>query len=400
MPRFHAIDDLDLAGKTVLLRVDFNVPVRDGVVTDATRIERSLATIRDLQAAGARIVCLSHFGRPKGERVAEMSLRPIAAALSEALGRPVAFADDCIGPEAEAVIMRLTDGDVALLENLRFHAGEEKNDPDFAAALANLGQAYVNDAFSAAHRAHASTDGLPRLLPAAAGRLMEAELKALSNALETPKRPAAALVGGAKVSSKITILEALIDKVDALIVGGGMANTFLLALGHDMGKSLVEADMTGTAKTIIAKADAAGCTIILPVDAVCAQEFKENPEIVVVPVTAVPNNQMMLDVGPESAAALETYLESIETLVWNGPLGAFETPPFNEATDRVARKAAELVKSGKLLAVAGGGDTVAALAQAGVVDDFSYVSTAGGAFLEWLEGKTLPGVAALEAATK
>lgn len=400
MPRFRAIDDLELAGKTVLLRVDFNVPIKDGAVTDGTRIDRALPTIRDLQAAGARVVCLSHFGRPKGKRDETMSLRPIAAALAEALGHPVAFADDCIGPDAEAVVQKLADGDVGLLENLRFHAGEEANDPGFAAALAKLGQAYVNDAFSAAHRAHASTEALARLLPAAAGRLMEAELKALGAALETPARPAAALVGGAKVSSKITILEALVDKVDALIVGGGMANTFLLAMGHDMGKSLVERDMTGTAKKIIAKADAAGCRIVLPSDAVCAKEFKAHPEIVIVPVTAVPDEQMMLDVGPDTAGALETLLEDYKTLVWNGPLGAFETPPFDDATNRVAQKAATLVKAGKLLAVAGGGDTVAALAHAGVVDDFSYVSTAGGAFLEWLEGRPLPGVAALEAAAE
>ncbi len=398
MPNFRVIDDLDVQGRTVLVRVDYNVPVHDGRVTDATRIERSLATIRDLQAMGARVVCLSHFDRPKGKRVEAMSLRPIVAPLEALLGQPVAFAADCIGPEAEALVAALPAGGVALLENVRFHPGEEANDPAFAAALARLGQVYVNDAFSAAHRAHASTEGLARLLPAAAGRLMAAELKALGAALEHPARPAAALVGGAKVSSKLAVLESLVDKVDALIVGGGMANTFLLALGHDMGKSLVEADMLDMARAIMAKADAVGCRIVLPRDAVVAAEFKPNPKTAVVPVTAVPTAQMMLDIGPESTAALEALMEDYKTIVWNGPLGAFETPPFDAATTRVARKVGELARSGALLAVAGGGDTVAALAHAGVVDDFTYVSTAGGAFLEWLEGRTLPGVAALEAA--
>jgi len=398
MPHFKTIDDIDVSGKIVLVRVDYNVPVRSGRVTDATRIERSLTTIKDLQERGARVVCISHFGRPKGQRVKDMSLRPIADAMAAAVSQTVFFAEDCIGEAAESVIRQLKDGDIALLENLRFHAGEEKNDPQFVAALAELGDVYVNDAFSAAHRAHASTEGIARALPAVAGRLMEAELLALGNALEKPARPAAALVGGAKVSSKIEVLEALIDKVDALIVGGGMANTFLLALGHDMGKSLVEAEMLETAKAIMTKADANGCKLILPTDAVVAEEFKANPEIAVVPVTAVPLAQMILDVGPASAAALEILLEQYKTIVWNGPLGAFETPPFDQSTNRVAQKAAELVAAGKLLAVAGGGDTVAALAHAGVLEEFSYVSTAGGAFLEWLEGKTLPGVKALEAA--
>lgn len=398
MPHFKTIDDIDVSGKIVLVRVDYNVPVRNGRVTDATRIERSLTTIKDLQERGARVVCISHFGRPKGQRVEDMSLRPIADAMAAAVSQTVCFAEDCIGEAAESVIRQLKDGDIALLENLRFHAGEEKNDPQFVAALAELGDVYVNDAFSAAHRAHASTEGIARALPAVAGRLMEAELLALGNALEKPARPAAALVGGAKVSSKIEVLEALIDKVDALIVGGGMANTFLLALGHDMGKSLVEAEMLETAKAIMTKADANGCKLILPTDAVVAEEFKANPEIAVVPVTAVPLAQMILDVGPASAAALEILLEQYKTIVWNGPLGAFETPPFDQSTNRVAQKAAELVAAGKLLAVAGGGDTVAALAHAGVLEEFSYVSTAGGAFLEWLEGKTLPGVKALEAA--
>jgi len=398
MPHFKTIDDIDVSGKLVLVRVDYNVPVRNGRVTDATRIERSLTTIKDLQERGARVVCISHFGRPKGQRVEDMSLRPIADAMAAAVSQTVFFAEDCIGEAAESVIRQLKDGDIALLENLRFHAGEEKNDPQFVAALAELGDVYVNDAFSAAHRAHASTEGIARALPAVAGRLMEAELLALGNALEKPARPAAALVGGAKVSSKIEVLEALIDKVDALIVGGGMANTFLLALGHDMGKSLVEAEMLETAKAIMRKADANGCKLILPTDAVVAEEFKANPEIAVVPVTAVPLAQMILDVGPASAAALEILLEQYKTIVWNGPLGAFETPPFDQSTNRVAQKAAELVAAGKLLAVAGGGDTVAALAHAGVLEEFSYVSTAGGAFLEWLEGKTLPGVKALEAA--
>ena len=397
MPHFKTIDDIDVSGKIVLVRVDYNVPIRNGRVTDATRIERSLTTIKDLQERGGRVVCISHFGRPKGQRAEEMSLRPIADAMAAAVSQTVSFAEDCIGEAAESVIRQLKDGDIALLENLRFHAGEEKNDPQFVAALAKLGDVYVNDAFSAAHRAHASTEGIARALPAVAGRLMEAELLALGNALEKPARPVAALVGGAKVSSKIEVLEALIDKVDALIVGGGMANTFLLALGHDMGKSLVEAEMLETAKAIMTKADANGCKLILPTDAVVAEEFKANPKTAVVPVTAVPITQMMLDVGPASAAALASLLEHYKTIVWNGPLGAFETPPFDESTNLVARKAAELVVAGKLLAVAGGGDTVAALAHAGVLEEFSYVSTAGGAFLEWLEGKTLPGVKALEA---
>ena len=397
MPHFKTIDDIDVSGKIVLVRVDYNVPIRNGRVTDATRIERSLTTIKDLQERGGRVVCISHFGRPKGQRAEDMSLRPIADAMAAAVSQTVSFAEDCIGEAAESVIRQLKDGDIALLENLRFHAGEEKNDPQFVAALAKLGDVYVNDAFSAAHRAHASTEGIARALPAVAGRLMEAELLALGNALEKPARPVAALVGGAKVSSKIEVLEALIDKVDALIVGGGMANTFLLALGHDMGKSLVEAEMLETAKAIMTKADANGCKLILPTDAVVAEEFKANPKTAVVPVTAVPITQMMLDVGPASAAALASLLEHYKTIVWNGPLGAFETPPFDESTNLVAQKAAELVVAGKLLAVAGGGDTVSALAHAGVLEEFSYVSTAGGAFLEWLEGKTLPGVKALEA---
>ena len=398
MPSFKTIDDIDFLGKTVLVRVDFNVPVQNGKVTDATRIERALPTIRALTAKGARIVCLSHFGRPKGQPNADMSLRPIADSLAEALGKPVVFAGDCIGAEAESVVAGLAEDGVALMENVRFHSGEEANDAGFARALARLGHLYVNDAFSAAHRAHASTEGLARLLPAAAGRAMQAELEALGAALENPKRPAAALVGGAKVSSKISILETLVSRVDALIVGGGMANTFLLALGHDMGKSLVEAEMLDTARAIMAKANESDCLIVLPTDAVCASEFKANPDTVVVPVTAVPTAQMMLDVGPDSAESLAELLSDYKTIVWNGPLGAFETPPFDAATNRVAQAAAALVKSGKLLAVAGGGDTVAALAHAGVVNDFTYVSTAGGAFLEWLEGRTLPGVAALEAA--
>ena len=397
MPSFKSIDDIDVLGKTVLVRVDFNVPVQNSKVTDATRINRALPTIRDLTAKGARVVCLSHFGRPKGQPDADMSLRPIADNLAEALGKSVAFAGDCIGAEAESVVSELAEDGVALMENVRFHSGEEANDMDFTRALARLGHVYVNDAFSAAHRAHASTEGLAHLLPAAAGRAMQAELEALGAALENPKRPAAALVGGAKVSSKIAILETLVSRVDALIVGGGMANTFLLALGHDMGKSLVEAEMLDTARAIMAKANECDCLIVLPTDAVCASEFKANPDTVIVPVTAVPTAQMMLDVGPDSAASLAELLSDYKTIVWNGPLGAFETPPFDAATNRVAQAAAALVKSGKLLAVAGGGDTVAALAHAGVVNDFTYVSTAGGAFLEWLEGRTLPGVAALEA---
>ena len=392
-----SIDDLEVAGKRVLLRGDLNVPMRDGAITDTTRIDRLVPTITDLADKGASVVVMSHFGRPKGARDPAMSLAPLVAPLSAALGgKAVAFAEDCIGPVAEATVTALGPGDVALLENLRFHPGEEANDPVFARALAALGDAYVNDAFSAAHRAHASTEAIARLLPAAAGRLMQAELAALANALGSPKRPVAAIVGGAKVSTKLDLLGNLLDKVDLLVIGGAMANTFLHALGTDVAASLCETEMAGTAREILAKADAAGCEIALPSDVIVATKFEAGAAGEIVPVAAVPTGTMILDLGPATARGLAARLKECRTLVWNGPLGAFEIPPFDAATNTVAQAAAELTKSGALLTVAGGGDTVAALAHAGVLEDFSYVSTAGGAFLEWLEGKTLPGVAALE----
>ena len=399
MSRFKTLDDLNVAGKRVLVRVDYNVPMQGGQVSDATRISRSLPTIEALHRAGARVVLLSHFGRPKGRRVAELSLKPVAGALSAALGgEPVAFAEDCIGAPAEAVVANLADGGVALLENLRFHPGEEANDPAFAAELARLGDVYVNDAFSAAHRAHASVAAVTRLLPAAAGRLMQAELEHLAAALETPERPVAAIVGGAKISTKLGLLGNLVERTDLLAIGGGMANTFLNALGVDIGTSLCEHDMAETARGIVARAKAAGCDIVLPTDAVVADALASGVACETVSVKAVPPRSMILDVGPATAAHLGRRLETCRTLVWNGPLGCFEVPPFDAGTNAVARQAAALTRAGRLLSVAGGGDTVAALAHAGVAEDFSYVSAAGGAFLEWLEGKTLPGVAALEAA--
>jgi phosphoglycerate kinase len=396
MPAFKTLDDLDLAGKTVLVRVDFNVPMAGGKVTDATRIQRAAPTIRDLTAKGAKVLLLTHFGRPKGKPNPEMSLRPLVPAVAAVLEQEVAFAEDCVGAPAEAVAATLEEGGVALLENLRFHEGEEANDKAFAEALASLGDVYVNDAFSAAHRAHASTEGVARLLPAAAGRLMQDELEHLAAALEKPKRPLAAVVGGAKISTKLDLLGNLVAKVDMLVIGGGMANTFLNAVGVKVGKSLCEHDMAATAKEILDKAKAAGCDVVLPTDAVVAAEFKAGASSETVSVKAVPNDKMILDVGPATAEHLARRLTDCATLVWNGPLGAFEIPPFDAATNAVAQAAARLTKEGKLLTVAGGGDTVAALAHAGVLEDFSYVSTAGGAFLEWLEGKALPGVKALE----
>ncbi|MBC8338378.1 MAG: phosphoglycerate kinase [Rhodospirillales bacterium] len=396
MSSFKTIDDLDVEGKRVLVRCDLNVPMKDGRVTDSTRIDRSLQTIRDLTGRGASVIILSHFGRPKGEAVPEMTLEPVARALGEALGQDVAFGKDCIGPDAERAVQAVTPGGVALLENLRYHAEEEANDAGFAGRLAGLGNLYVNDAFSCAHRAHASTEAIARLLPSAAGRLMQAELEALANALEKPERPVAALVGGAKISSKMTVLGHLIEQVDVLIIGGGMANTFLHAQGIDVGKSLCEADMADAARDILDKAVNAGCEVVLPIDAVVARDFAEGAASETVMLDAIPSDSMMLDVGPASIADLVARLKDCKTLVWNGPLGAFEVKPFDTATNALAREAARLTTEGSLLSVAGGGDTVAALANAGVQEQFSYVSTAGGAFLEWLEGKELPGVAALK----
>ncbi len=397
MARFKTLDELEVDGKTVLMRVDFNVPMQDGRVGDATRIARSVTSIEELAGRGARVVLMSHRGRPEGEPRPEFSLAPLAGPLAERLpGRRVAFAADCIGAAAEAAIAGLGPGEVALLENLRFHPGETANDADFAAALARLGDLYVNDAFAAAHRAHASVVALAGLLPAAAGRLMQAELDSLSAALERPARPLVALVGGAKISTKLALLGSLLDKVDALVVGGGMANTFLHARGLDVGDSLCERDMTATARDLLARAEAAGCALLLPVDVVVAERLASNAATATVPVETVPPGRMILDLGPATVELICARLAASRTLVWNGPLGCFETPPFDAGTKRVAATAAALTRAGRLFSVAGGGDTLAALAQAGAAEDFSYLSTAGGAFLEWLQGRTLPGVKALE----
>ena len=393
---FRTLDNLDVAGKRVLLRADLNVPVRDGKISDLTRIERLSPTIRELSAKGARVIVCSHFDRPKGKRVPEMSLAPMAAALGHVLGRRVRFVEDCTGIAAEQAIDLLARGDVLVLENTRFHAGEEKNDPVFASELAKLADIFVNDAFSAAHRAHASTEGVAHLLPSYAGRLMQAELEALDAALGHPVRPVGAIVGGAKVSTKLELLGNLVGRVDVLIIGGAMANTFLAAQGKGVGKSLQEAEMHATALGILAKAQTAGCRVVLPTDAVVAREFRANPPTETVPVDAVPADSMILDVGPASVAALIQLLPGLKTLVWNGPLGAFETPPFDSATMALAHAVAEATQTAGLRSVGGGGDTVSALRQAGVIEQMTYVSSAGGAFLEWLEGKTLPGVAALE----
>jgi phosphoglycerate kinase len=393
---FRTLDNVDVAGKRVLLRADLNVPVRDGKISDLTRIERLSPTIRELSDKGAKVIVCSHFDRPKGKRVPEMSLAPMAAALGKILGKRVRFVEDCTGVAAEQAVERMSKGDVLVLENTRFHAGEEKNDPVFAAALAKLADIFVNDAFSAAHRAHASTEGVAHLLPSYAGRLMQAELEALDAALGNPVHPVAAIVGGAKVSTKLELLGNLVGKVDVLVIGGAMANTFLAAQGKGVGKSLQEAEMHGTALEILAKAKAAGCRIVLPGDAVVAREFKPNAPTETVLVDAVPADTMILDIGPASVAALIQLLPGLKTLVWNGPLGAFETPPFDRATVALAHAVAAATQKDGLRSVAGGGDTVSALRHAGVVEQLTYVSSAGGAFLEWLEGKTLPGVAALE----
>jgi phosphoglycerate kinase len=392
---FHTLDNLDVAGKRVLLRADLNVPVHDGKISDTTRIERLSPTIRELSEKGAKVIICSHFDRPKGKRVPSMSLAPMAIALEHVLGRRVRFVEDCTGTAAEQAVELLSPGDVLVLENTRFHAGDEKNDPEFAAALARLADIFVNDAFSAAHRAHASTEGVAHLLPAYAGRLMQAELEALDAALGNPLRPVAAIVGGSKVSTKLELLGNLVGKVDVLIIGGAMANTFLAAEGKSVGKSLQEAEMHAVALEILGKAKDAGCRIVLPTDAVVAREFKANPPTETVSVDAVPSDVMILDVGPASVRALIAMLPTLKTLVWNGPLGAFETPPFDASTVALAHAVAAATETGGLRSVAGGGDTVSALRQAGVLERLSYVSSAGGAFLEWLEGKTLPGVAAL-----
>lgn len=394
---FRTLDKAEVRGKCVLLRADLNVPMHEGAITDTTRIERVLPTIRELTEKGAKVILLSHFDRPKGKVVPEMSLAPVGKRLGELLGSPVAFAADCIGPKAKEAVDALKDGGVLLLENTRFHAEEEKNDPEFSKALAANGDIYVDDAFSAAHRAHASTEGVAHLLPAYAGRLMEAELKALSAALESPKRPVGAVIGGSKISTKLDLIGNVLDKVDVLFIGGAMANTFLAAEGVKVGKSLQESDMHETARKIAAHAKEKGCKLVLPVDAVVAREFKAGAASEVVPVDKVPEDTMILDAGPKTAELISKHLADLKTLVWNGPLGAFEIAPFDKATVEVARAAAKLTEEGKLLTVAGGGDTVSALRHAGVADRMSYVSTAGGAFLEWLEGKTLPGVEVLRA---
>ncbi|WP_123195143.1 phosphoglycerate kinase [Pannonibacter phragmitetus] len=395
---FKTIGDIqEPAGKRALVRVDLNVPMKDGKITDDTRIRAVAPTIRELSDKGAKVILLAHFGRPKGEVVAEMSLAPVAPAVAAVIGRPVAFCADCIGEAAAGAVAAMQDGDVLLLENTRFHKDEEKNGADFTAALATNGDLYVNDAFSAAHRAHASTEGLARLLPAYAGRSMQAELEALGAALGAPKRPVLAVVGGAKVSSKIDLLENLVTRVDMLVIGGGMANTFLAAKGVNVGKSLCEHDLAPTALKIMAAAEKAGCEIVLPVDAVVAREFKAGAANETVSLDAIPADAMMLDVGAASIETVKAKIDGASTLVWNGPLGAFEIEPFDKATVAAAQHAASRTKDGKLLSVAGGGDTVAALNHASAAGDFSYVSTAGGAFLEWLEGKDLPGVTALQA---
>jgi phosphoglycerate kinase len=392
---FRTLDDLTVKGKRVLVRADLNVPVADGKVTDATRIERQAPTIRELADKGAKVIVLSHFDRPKGKVVPSMSLKILVEPLSKAVGRNVAFAEDCIGPTAEKAVAALKDGDVLLLENTRFHKGEEDNDPAMAKQLAALGDIFVNDAFSAAHRAHASTEGVARLLPNAAGRSMQAELEHLQKALGNPERPLMAVVGGAKVSTKIALLENLVKRVETLVIGGAMANTFLAAEGINIGKSLYEPDHLETARKVIHMANESGAVILLPTDVVVAKEFKQGAAHRTVPVAQISADEMVLDVGSDSIKAFAKRLLTTRTLVWNGPFGAFETAPFDKGTVAAAQKVAALTREGKLLSVAGGGDTVAALAHAGVEDDFTYVSTAGGAFLEWLEGKELPGVEAL-----
>lgn len=393
--KFHTLDNIDVKSRRVLLRVDLNVPVTDGKVTDITRIERVKPTIEELSRKGARVILLAHFGRPEGKVTAQDSLKIVVKVIEKVLDHSVHFAEDCIGDKARAAIAAMKGGDVLLLENTRFHAGEEKNDPEFVKALAVNGDIYVNDAFSVAHRAHASTEGLAHLLPACAGRSMQAELEALEKGLGDPEHPVVAIVGGAKVSTKIDLLNNLIGKVDALVIGGGMANTFLAAQGMDIGRSLCEHELADTARAVMAKAKAENCTIILPVDAVVAYHFEANAPNQHYGVEAIPSDGMILDVGDRSVARIKGAIDEAETLVWNGPLGAFELHPFDQGTVAAAKQAAERTRMGKLVSVAGGGDTIAALNHAGVAQDFTYLSTAGGAFLEWMEGKPLPGVVAL-----
>ena len=396
MKQFRTLDDANVKGQRVLVRVDLNVPMDNGRVTDTTRLDRIAPTITEIADKGGKVILLAHFGRPKG-RDAKDSLKPVAAELAKVIKRPVGFADDCIGDVAEKAVAAMKDGEILCLENTRFHKEEEKNDPAFVAALAKLGDIWVNDAFSAAHRAHASTEGLGHKLPAYAGRTMQAELDALDKALEAPKKPVIAIIGGAKVSTKIDLLENLVKKVDALVIGGGMANTFLHAQGINVGKSLAEKDLAPTALRILEKAEAANCAIILPVDAVVAYHFEANAPSHAYGLDAIPADGMILDVGPQSIERIHAAIDDAATLVWNGPVGAFELTPFDRGTVVAAKYAAQRTKLGKLVSVAGGGDTVAALNHAGVGGDFTYVSTAGGAFLEWMEGKPLPGVEVLRA---
>ena len=396
MASFKTLDQAHVEGKRVLVRADLNVPMKDGRVSDATRIERLAPTLKDLIAKKAKVVVLSHFDRPKGKRVPEMSLKPIAAVLAQVIGADVAFADDCIGDEAKRIVDGLQPGGVALLENLRYHKGEEANDEGFIKDLAALGDIYVNDAFSAAHRAHASTEGLAHVLPAYAGRQMQAELEALASALDNPKKPVMAIVGGSKISTKLDVLNNLVERVDLLVIGGGMANTFLNAQGVDVGKSLCERDLAETARGILEKAKKSGCEVVLPSDAVVADGLKDGVATTVVKIQAVPADQMILDVGPASVQTLKDKIGGCKTLLWNGPLGAFEIKPFDAGTNAIAKAVAAQTEKGALISVAGGGDTVAALNAANVADALSYISTAGGAFLEWMEGKELPGVKALE----
>jgi len=393
----RTLDGVDVAGRAVLLRADLNVPVQDGRIGDLTRLERLTPTIRELAEKGARVIVCSHFGRPRGRRVPEMSLAPVAKALGEVLGRRVRFAEDCVGTVAQQAVELLQNADVLVLENTRFHPGEEANDPVFARELAGLADIYVNDAFSAAHRAHASTEGVAKLLPAYAGRLMQRELEALDAALGHPERPVGAVIGGAKISTKLDVLGNLLGRVDLLVIAGAMANNFLAAKGISLGRSLLESEMQPAALGILDRAGAAGCEVLLPVDAVIATALAANQPTRTVPIGNVAADAMVLDVGPKTVALLNGRLGGLKTLVWNGPLGAFETPPFDVATIAFARAVAAATRAGALRSVAGGGDTIAALRRAGVLDELSYVSTAGGAFLEWLEGKTLSGVAALQA---